>query len=402
MAAQQWARGPIGPDTDYLYPTTARRTVLVVVHTVTAGTRLLDIVPLLGADRRVQVVFTRAPDVFGNGVDEFLAGIGGLIVPWEQAMLTRFDLAIAADHGHLQDLHAPLVVFAHGADRNKYSVQRPGMLRSKRVVFGLGPQWLVWDGAVLPAVVALSHDKQMELLAEGCPEALPSAVVIGDPCLDRMLVSQPYRDDYRKALGVDDGRRLVVVSSTWGPQGLLGRCSDLLPRLAAELPVDQFQVVCVLHPLIWYWHGPWQVRAWLAAGRRAGLRLVPPEEGWRAALIAADWVIGDHGSATLYGAAMGASVTLASFPDTDVHPASTGAYLHSVASRLRADRPLAEQCDMAVSAHPPGMANTIVERLTSVAGRSAPLIQATLYRLMELPQPDTPAVVEPVPLPRLI
>ena len=31
---------------------------------------------------------------------------------------------------------------------------------------------------------------------------------------------------------------------------------------------------------------------------RAGLGVIPPQEGWRAALVGADVLIGDHGSVT--------------------------------------------------------------------------------------------------------
>lgn len=36
-----------------------------------------------------------------------------------------------------------------------------------------------------------------------------------------------------------------------------------------------------------------------------GLRLLGPEFDWRAAIIAADNVLGDHGSTTAYAAAIG-------------------------------------------------------------------------------------------------
>jgi hypothetical protein len=100
------------------------------------------------------------------------------------------------------------------------------------------------------------------------------------------------------------------------------------------------------------------VRAWLADSMRRGLILVPPEEGWRAVLAAADVVIGDQGSVTCYAAAIGRPVLLASFPREELDPASAVAGLGRVAPRLRADRPAVRQlgeavCARAVSAHHP-------------------------------------------------
>src|SRR6185437_7222889 len=97
----EWRHVPAGPDAD-LWATRPRcRTVLVVVHTVTSGQRLLEAVRLIGTDPRVQVVFTSAPDVFGAGVNDFLRATGGVVVPWLQATQTGFDLALAAGYGSI-------------------------------------------------------------------------------------------------------------------------------------------------------------------------------------------------------------------------------------------------------------------------------------------------------------
>lgn len=45
-----------------------RKLVLVVVHTLTYGKRLVEVLSLLEADFRVQVVFTAPPHVFGDEV----------------------------------------------------------------------------------------------------------------------------------------------------------------------------------------------------------------------------------------------------------------------------------------------------------------------------------------------
>lgn len=52
-----------------------RTVVVAVVHRLTSATRLADVVPLLEADRRIQVVYTWAPgSAFGAGVSEYLRG----------------------------------------------------------------------------------------------------------------------------------------------------------------------------------------------------------------------------------------------------------------------------------------------------------------------------------------
>ncbi len=120
MSVEERLRVPIGSAPAWSTAPDSRR-VLVVVHTVTALTRLLDILPLLESDPRVQVVFTRArTSNFREGVTEFLSDIGAVVAPWEQAVEEEFDLALSASYG--DDLHrikAPMVVFSHGAGYNK-------------------------------------------------------------------------------------------------------------------------------------------------------------------------------------------------------------------------------------------------------------------------------------------
>jgi hypothetical protein len=94
----EWRYVPVGPDADRWVTRTRCRIVLVVVHTVTSGQRLMDVVRLLGPDMRIQVVFTAAPDVFSAGVSEFLETVGGVVVPWLQATQLQFDLALAASY----------------------------------------------------------------------------------------------------------------------------------------------------------------------------------------------------------------------------------------------------------------------------------------------------------------
>jgi hypothetical protein len=184
----------------------------------------------------------------------------------------------------------------------------------------MSPQWLLGeDGEPVADALVLSHPEQYERLRTVCPEAAHTAVLAGDPCWDRMLAARPYRDRFRRALGVRRGQRLLLLSSTWNPESLFGDAGEdllpsLLPRLTGEFPADEYRLAAVLHPNIWHGHGPGQIRAWLDGARRAGLALVDPLHGWRQALLAADAVIGDHGSVTYYAAALGTPALIGAAP----------------------------------------------------------------------------------------
>ena len=128
MWNSEWFDGPYGLNAvkGRTFPTL--RTVLVAVHTVTAGTRLSDIWPLLGSDHRVQLVFSRPTGaLMAAGTDRFLERLGGVVAPWQHAVQVPFDLAIAASNGQLERLHAPVLTFPHGIGAGKLNVRYDGL-----------------------------------------------------------------------------------------------------------------------------------------------------------------------------------------------------------------------------------------------------------------------------------
>ncbi|MFB7214250.1 hypothetical protein [Streptomyces sp. NPDC056255] len=279
-------------------------------------------------------------------------------------------------------------------------------------MFGLAPPWLLSSrGTPVADALVLSHPEQVERLRLACPEAAPTAVLAGDPCFDRMLAARPHRERFRRALGVRPGQRLVLLNSTWNSESLFGDRAEvpgdgwcggdvvaaLLDRVADEFPVDEYRFAAVLHPNIWHGHGPGQIRAWLDRARRGGLALIDPLTGWRQALLAADAVIGDHGSVTFYAAALGTPVLLGAVPLHALDPDAPISAFMREAPRLDPDASLAAQIDEVIGSHRPlpGPA----EFTTSVPGESAVRLRKLFYSMMGAPEPARPASLEPLPLP---
>lgn len=400
MVYGEWARGPFGLDAQRGQTLRYQRTALAIVHTVPSADRLADVVPSLEADRRVQVVFTHAPSaLISGGVEEYLARLGGVVIPWRQAVQSEFDLALAASDGLLEWVHAPVVTMLHGAGYNKYPVRWDGYgPLAHREASGPEPARLICHGRMISSAIIVPTQCQADRLRRSCPEAAAVAVVAGDPCYDRLLASRPLRDSYRTALGVGN-RKLVVVSSTWGQGSLLNRHPGLLAELMEQLPPQQYQLAAVVHPGAWYWHSGRQIRAWYYDCVRRGLLLVPPDEGWRAVLAAADVLIGDHGSVSAYAAAAGIPVVLAASPADEVEPGSPVALLGQVAPRLKLGRPYPAQLDRAAAAWTPEQHAVIEALVTDVPGRSASALQELMYRLMKLRPPSAEPEVRPVALP---
>ena len=398
----RWCQVPVGLDAQRWITRTGCKTVLVAAHTVTAGQRLGDVIRLLESDLRIQVVFTAAPDVFSNGVDDLLHDFGGVVISWEQATRIEFDLALAAAYGSVHELHAPLIVLPHGAGYNKLAVRRGTGSVAGRGVYGLDPQSIVRGGSVVPAAIALSHRADLDVLSRQCPEALPAAVVVGDPCYDRMLASRPRRASYRRALGVPGTSKLVVAVSTWGTRSMFGHSIELLELMLSELSPEDYRIVALMHPNIWFGHGPRQVRAWLTKAVDKGLGLVPPTSDWLGALIAADLIVGDHGSLAVYGAAAGVPVVVAGFPSEDVFPASASALLAELAPRWHADRPPADQLADCQAGYQNDTAGRVAARLTSEPGNFNRNMWRLTYRLLGLSQPAMIPDMPPAGNPALI
>jgi hypothetical protein len=404
MESMKWRQVPVGLDSARWVTRGGCKTVLVVVHSVTTGQRLTRILPLFETDNRLQVVFTAAPEVFSGGVARLLRRLDGATIPWEQATRSTFDLALAAGYEAVHELHAPLLVVPHGAGYNKLVGARTadGTVAAVGGAYGLDSQNLVRGGRVVPVGIALSHRDDLAVLGRQCPEALPAAEIVGDPCYDQILVSRAQRAAYRRALRVPPAARLVVTASTWGTKSLFGQLIDLHDRMLTELPVDRYRVVALMHPNVWYGHGPRQVRAWRSGAMRRGLALVPPEAEWLGAILAADAVIGDAGSSTVYAAAAGVPVLLGTFPEEDVAAGSAAAMLAEAAPRLRPGGPLAGQLADAMTRHPAELSASVAARLTSEPGRFDRNMRRLIYRTLGLSQPASIPLACPAAPPTVI
>lgn len=268
--------------------------------------------------------------------------------------------------------------------------------------FGLTAEWLTNDGELIPSAIVLSHEEQLRRLADGCPEAVPAGVVAGDPCLDELHASLPFRDDYRTAWNLLPGQRLVVVSTTWSRESQFGSAWDVVGHVVATLPRDEFRVAAVIHPNVWYAHSPWQLRTWLAPLQKSGLTLLRPEgDGWKSALVAADAVVGDYGSVTFYGAALGLPTLLSGLPaDGTLAKDSPIAELLPLLDQVDTRVPLPTQIDRAVEHQraTPGIAE-VTAKATSVPGASTRILRTLFYDRLRLPEPAEAVVVEPVELP---
>ncbi|MEU5306509.1 translation initiation factor 2 [Streptomyces noursei] len=379
-----------------------RRAVLFAARSAVALHRLLDVLPVFSGDDRIDRRFSLIPgSEFDTDALAALDSVGARCVPWEEAVRTPYDLTLAASpKGELDRLRGPLVLLPHGAGFGK-ALPEEGTADSAS---GLDPAYLLRRGTPLAALHALAHRSQVAELAVRCPAAAERATVVGDPTLDRLLASQGLRDRYRTALGTG-GRRLVALTSTWGPESLLARYPDLPTRLSTELPADSYQLALIMHPNDYGRSGAHDLAERHAPALDTGLLTPRPYEEWAAVLVAADAVLTDHGSTALYAAALDRPLLTVCDGGDELIPGSPMARLLDAAPKLSGAAEdtvqAAEAIVRATEGHLPGSVRALAGPAFAEQGRALPLLRAELYARLGLTPPDTPAEPRLLPVPRV-
>ncbi|AYN43547.1 translation initiation factor 2 [Streptomyces dangxiongensis] len=354
--------------------------------------RLLDVLPVFEGDERVLVRFTLVPgSVFDADAFAALERSGARTVSWEEARASEHDLILTASpKGALRVLSGPGVLLPHGAGFNK-TVSGDG---SPRIPSGLDPHYLLVDGEPWAALHALAHDEQLTRLAEYCPSAAARAAVVGDPTLDRLLGSLAHRGNYRSTLGTGE-RRLIVLTSTWGPESLLARRPELPGELISQLPHDEYQLALVLHPNEYSRTSAFDLSRHLAPALSGGLALARPYEEWAALLVAADAVVTDHGSTALYAAALGRPVIGAYDGGSELIPGSPMAKMLAQVPRLAKAADLVHVLPAAEAHDTRGFA----EAAFALPGQALQRLQSELYSLLRLRPRTVPVAPHPLPHP---
>ncbi|MFD5318574.1 translation initiation factor 2 [Streptomyces sp. NPDC127098] len=369
-----------------------RRSVLFAARSAVALHRLLDVLPVFEGDDRVERYFTLVPgSEFGIGALAAVGRAGGRTIPWDEARGRAFDLVVAASpKGELSELHGPLVLLPHGAG---YGKAFPGE-GSGGAPSGLDRTYLTSRGRPIAALHALAHPSQVDRLAVESRAAATVTTVTGDPTLERILESAVLRPRFRAALGTG-GRRLVVITSTWGPESLLRRRPSLPAELLATLPYDAYQLALVAHPNEHSERGALQFAEPLRPALDAGLVLAEPHEEWASVLVAADVVITDHGSTALYAAALDRPVIAAYDGGQELIPGSPTAEL--LAGSLRFAGP--DSVGAALAGHRPGAARARTGLAFAHHHEALARLRASVYPLLGLDPPAWPAVPRLLPVP---
>lgn len=283
------------------------KVIVVVGRTLQSIARVhLDLVPHIQTSERIKVAYALLPGSnYSAGVVAWERRNGIALVEWEKIPELNPALVVSASpHKDLlalkRETKCEVLTLPHGAGHNRLREEIDG-------VAGIARAQHVDEDGRMTSCIALPGPASFEHLQREFPEAVPNARITGDVCLERMRRSEYRRPLYRSKLGVRPDQRLVVISTTHGPNSLAKRQLKFIRELLDRLP-DSFRVALIAHPNIEYDDGISLVTH-LADHRANGLIMNEPDE-WRDVSIAADVVLIDYGSTGFYPAALGRAVAM--------------------------------------------------------------------------------------------
>jgi len=403
MNGDPWVRSPIG-DRDRHWSTRIGKSVLVLAPHIVALARLDDLLPLLEADHRTQRVYTIPESDSWRDVEEELRDREEIVLPLSQAAEDAHGLVLAGSIRGIDDVRGPKFLVPHGGGFGQFRNWRsPAAKDSDGPTTGLHPDQLLRNGEVREdTTIVLTQERELDLLSQFCPQAIPHALLAGDIAFDRLVASAGLRHLYRRALGVTDDREIVLVTSTWSPKSGFGSNPDLFRHVLDALPRDRFQVIATLHPQIWSHHGTGPVLGWLSDCIDAGLGVLAPRTDWRGAVVTADYLMGDFTSVTGFAAGFGTPVLRIPHGPQPLLPGSPTAVLAEHSPSWDPARPLVAQLHHAADAQERGLGARITGLLTSRPGQAAEILRPAMYRMLGLHEPARARPWSPAPLPRLV
>lgn len=305
-------------------------------------------------------------------------------MPLREAISLPWDMALFGTHG--SDLF-------FGRTTARVHVQH-GIGAGKRVDghnFTYGPRWALWRGQPKYEVMLEASHAVRDRAVAACPQLGPVITVVGDLAADRLLASLPARDTYRQALGIAPDETAILVTSTWGPYGLMARMGPrLLPALLRLS--GKRRVMLTMHPHLWSGHHG-DRRHWarrLSAYVHGGLLVCHPDETWVPYLAAADIAVTDHGSLGVYWSLLSRPTITIPAPTHLCAPGSRIAALHHSSLTLADPDVLDETITKALATFDPENHAGQRDAVVSYPGQAARRVRDALYQLLHLTPPAVP------------
>ncbi|GAB3724459.1 hypothetical protein GCM10027590_27970 [Nocardiopsis nanhaiensis] len=327
-------------------PLPGQKLILLVAGSPSSLELLHDVLALFGSDTRIAISATTSPYVQGEAataLERALTEADLPFLPWQDVAYRSVDLVLTTQDEVVPHFAVPVVV-----------------LTTDHLIPADSPQ------------------VRVRAFHTGSQKGEASDDLVVDPGWERMVAATGRRDRYRDALGTN-ARRLVVMCSNLDRTTFI-RQRDTIQGLLGFLPVDEYKVAVVAHPSLWwsprddFLTGAGDISLVMSGLVEAGVAVIPPH-GRRAAMIAADVVLGEPVS-TRYATALGT-------PTSRLDPPTpTRRYQEALSWDL---------VDAIATARPPTPAPPMKEM------DGAPRLRSLFYRCLNTPKPTTDTYYQPLP-----
>jgi len=200
-----------------------------------------------------------------------------------------------------------------------------------------------------------------------CPTYRGRIACVGDLRFDRLLAACREQSRLRKEIGIAEGKRVVLVVSSWGPNCLLQTVGNQLYDACSRL-ASQFHFILTAHPNNFRRGSDWgriveQQAQW-------GATIVRPNDDWTDFMAVSDALITDYTSMSLYFAALLRPViSIPIAPDIGC-PGATMYRMASVATQLQSPDRLKEALEAAFRSEIGEDQRALAKELFSCQGHS--------------------------------
>lgn len=299
-------------------------------------------------------------------------------IPYRLAELIRWDLILTAEQTLYFRRECPMIYTGHSLKSGKLSPAGDSMK--------YGPPSRHGDGTIKYTRIFCANEHEYETVCAHFPEHAPLVRVVGNLLVDRIREMAGERDEILRRLGLDPRRRTLMVTSTWRAdslaqsqgRALMAQLDNLLGRYNVIISFHQNNFVPEYSPDI-DWRDEFSRR------QRPGLHILRNNETSLDYLPAADVLLTDHTSTSLYYLFLGRPVVYYVHPDVRYDKGALILDLQRIARTVENLAALESDIATACAEFDPQVYARLAAKVCSHAGHGWERMENEIYETLGLP-----------------
>lgn len=370
LGTQLWLRRTLKP---------RRKQILLIAANELMAKWLGYTVSVLRDDPRLNFTITTQGPADEGLLDRCARIVDVKSLPYEQASLRPYDLAICADHILGEPFHPgiPTVNVGHCTTASK---NVDGRLYPFSSNYNIRP-----SGIPRYACRFVPSERVRQQALDECSQLKNILAVVGDLQTDHMLAMVEHREQIRSDMGFESSDKVALILSSWGSDSIMEQMGKEIVAQASELH-DRFKFIFSTHPN--HWRGshaanhPWG--QYLADHQPTGSHIVQPDSDTLPALVASDMAITDHGSMATNYAILKKPLGVVAIESETLTNGSIGQAFQQTLPRIRPNDSLGDFLDQLADSCPIDEMYDIAHRFIPHAGEAADRTRKTIYDLLDI------------------